>query len=76
VKVAWIMTVDTYEKYLDYIDRISFLNPEYDCEEYGRLIEEFQMLPGFPKNFRRDADIVVPVLPANTPPLITLNIPN
>ena len=68
------MTIITYESYIDIITQLSFLHPDYDYEEYNRLAEELGQLEGFPINANINEDIIVPVLPENTPPMVVLNV--
>ncbi len=68
------MTLIIYEQYLEHIEKLSTLDPDYDYEEYNEVAESFAMLKGFPTNARIDQDIIVPMLPTNTPPLVALNV--
>ena len=74
MKVAWNMTLLIYEQYLEHIEKLATLDPDYDYEEYQEVSYSLAMLPNFPTNARLDEDIIVPVLPINTPPLVALNI--
>lgn len=73
MKVPWNMTLIVYEQYLEHLEKLAALSPEYDYEEYMEVSESFAMLKGFPVNFR-DEDVIVPVLPFGTPPLVALNV--
>ncbi len=73
-KVPWNMTLIVYEQYLEHIEKLATLHPDYDYEEYNEVAESLANLKGFPMNASIDEDIIVPVLPINTPPLVALNI--
>ena len=73
-KIPWRMTLIVYEQYLELIEKLKMLSPDYDYEEYMQACEELGRLEGFPTNANIDEDIIVPVLPANTPPLVALNV--
>ena len=68
------MTLLIYEQYVEHIEKLATLDPDYDYEEYREVSESLAMLKGFPSTARLDQDIIVPVLPTNTPPLVALNI--
>ena len=73
-KVPWKMSYKTYEQYLDCIEALAKLDPDYDFEEYGELAERLQLLDGFPRNYSQDTDVIVPVLPKSIAPLVVLNV--
>ncbi len=73
-KVPWRMTLIVYEQYLELIEKLATLDPDYDFEEYMEVSESLGRLEGFPTNANIDEDVIVPVLPMGTPPLVALNI--
>ncbi len=72
-KVSWRMSFSTYEEYIECIEKLSTLDPDYDFEEYGEVSERMSNLPGFPMNTSMD-EVIVPVLPESIGPLVVLNV--
>ncbi len=73
-KVYWRMTLIVYEQYLELLEKLAVLSPDYDYEEYMQTCEELGSLKGFPTNTNIDEDVIVVKLPTNTPPLVALNV--
>ncbi len=68
------MTHQVYEEYVNAIAKLEVLDPDYDFEAYSEAVEELASLKGFPTNCSIESDVIVPVLPKNTPPLVVLNV--
>lgn len=71
-KVPWKMDLQTYEDYLNILEELEYLDPDFDYEAYMELREQLQRLDNFPLNYDPDVDVVVPVV---NEPIMVLNVP-
>lgn len=67
-EIAWRMDLQTYEHYLNLYEEISSTHPDYEFEKYQELLEEFQQLDGFPRDYDPEYDVIIPVI--NDQPIV------
>lgn len=56
------MTTGIHQEYLHILERISNLCEVNDHEEYEAYKDRLQTLPGFPRGYDVDNDIIIPVI--------------
>ena len=70
------MSYETYEEYLNCLEMLNRLDPDYDFEEFGEVSEQFQLLEGFPRDYDPVHDVIVPELPGAIVPLVAISVPD